>query len=62
MTEAKYALDLDPESFAAAAAGKAIPDKSVALEIAFQNGTIRVDKGLPRFINTKGRVYASGKK
>ena len=62
MSEARYALDLDPESFAAAAAGKAIPDKSVALEIAFQNGTIRVDKGLPRFINTRGRVFASGKK
>ena len=62
MSEAKYALDLDPESLAAAIAGKSIPDKSVALDLAFHDGVIRIDKGLPRFIAMQGRVFASGKK
>lgn len=61
MSEARYALDLDPEGLAAALTGKPIPDKAVALDIAFNDGVMRVDKGLPRLINMKGRVRATGK-
>ena len=61
MSEARYALDLDPQSLAAALVSKPIPDSSVALDLSFNDGTMRVDKGLPRLIHMKGRVHATGK-
>lgn len=61
MSEARYALDLDPQSLTAALAGKPIPDSTVSLDLSFIDGIMRVDKGLPRLVHMKGRVRATGK-
>ena len=62
ITNFQYALDLDPKSLAAALAKDVIPDASVKLDLAFQDGIMRFDKGLPRITAMNGTVHVTGQK
>ena len=58
----QYALDLDPKSLAAVLAKEVIPDSSVKLDLAFKDGVMRFDKGLPRIVAMNGTVHVTGQK
>lgn len=56
----RYKADLDAEAFHSAMLDGPIPDNALSLELAFHNGVMRVDPGLPRMTKLKGQVDVTG--
>ncbi len=59
---ATYRLDLDPSGLRAVIAKAVIPDSAVTLDLAFTNGTLQPDKGLPTLRKLEGKVHVTGQK
>ena len=57
---ANYRLDLDPAALRAVIAKQVIPDNAVTLDLAFTNGTLQPDKGLPTLRKMEGKVHVTG--
>lgn len=56
----RYHIDLNPEALRSAMRNGPIPDNALALDLAFRDGVMRVDPGLPRMTKLKGQVSVSG--
>ncbi len=55
-----YRIDLDPDALRSAMNYGPIPDESMALDMTFRDGVMRVDPGLPQMKKLNGRVTVSG--
>jgi AsmA-like C-terminal region/Protein of unknown function len=55
-----YRLDLDPDGLRAVLNKAPIPESAVALDLDFENGTLRPDKGLPPISQLSGKVHVTG--
>lgn len=55
-----YRIDLDPESLRSAMNYGPIPDESMALDMTFRDGVMRIDPGLPKMKKLSGKVNVSG--
>ena len=62
ITSAHYRLDLDPEGLSSVVANGPVKDSAVAVDLAFRDGTMLIDKGLPRIKGLDGTVHVTGKR
>lgn len=56
----RYKIDLSPEDLRSVMIDRPIPDQALSLDMAFHNGVMRVDPGLPRMTKLKGQVNVTG--